>query len=69
MAGSGVRIFPGCWLDHDQTPALSHGAGVFSYAGEFMANESERVGFLISTPAESGRLRRASKVDFLLHQH
>ena len=33
------------FVETDQTPTLSHGAGVFSYAGEFMANESERVGF------------------------
>ena len=33
------------FLHLGQTLTLSHGAGVFSYAGEFMATERERVGF------------------------
>ena len=50
-----------------QTPTLFRRAGVFSYAGEFLSNERERVGFPISTPAESNRLRRNYRYLSLLH--
>ena len=51
----------------EQTPTLFRRAGVFSYAGEFLSNERERVGFRISTPAESNRLRRNYRYLSLLH--
>ena len=51
----------------EQTPTPFRRAEVFSYAGEFLSNERERVGFPISTPAESNRLRRNYRYLSLLH--